>query len=130
MIFRRDGTVQECLVLELKDGDAFDTKKAAGERANLHKFIHYLGTQIPWTVDMRFCCFNQPDKSKIREGFKNQISQAQAMTGSELCALLNINYEQIKKEREKYQAENLSVFIEKLLGINAVNKEIKNRLAT
>ncbi|MCY4046603.1 MAG: restriction endonuclease [Candidatus Dadabacteria bacterium] len=124
MIFRRKGTAQECLVLELKDGDAFDTKKAAGERANLHRFIQYLGTRIPWTVDMRFCCFNQPDKDKIRAGFKNKISEAQAMTGSELCGLLNLDYAEIVREREKDQPENLTVFVEKLLGIEAVKSEI------
>lgn len=124
MIFRREGAMQECLVLELKDGDAFDTKKAAGERANLHKFIQYLGTRITWTVDMRFCCFNQSDKDKIRAGFKNKISEAQAMTGSELCDLLNLDYTEIVREREKDQPENLTVFVEKLLGIEAVKSEI------
>ncbi len=125
MVFKRAGTTQQCLVLELKDGDAFDTKKSAGERANLHKFIQHLGTQIAWTVDMRFCCFNQTDKDKIRAGFKNKISEAQAMTGKELCELLQIDYEEIVKERTRYQAENLTVFVEKLLGIETVKSEIK-----
>ncbi len=127
MIFRRIDTAQECLVLELKDGDAFDTKKAAGERANLHKFIQYLGTRIPWTVDMRFCCFNQPDKSKICAGFKNKISEAQAMPGADLCDLLQIDYAEIVKEREKYQAENLTVFVERLLGIKEITTEIEKQ---
>ena len=125
MIFRRAGAAQKCLVLELKDGDAFDTKKAAGERENLHKFIQYLGTRIAWTVDMRFCCFNQPDKDLIRAGFKNKISLAQAMTGEELCELLQIDYESIVIARKKYQAENLTIFIEKLLGIEEIKSEIE-----
>lgn len=128
MIFNSEP--RECLVVELKDGDAFDTKKAAGERANLHEFIQYLGTEIVWSVDMRFCCFNQPDKSKIREGFKNKISLTQAMTGSELCDLLGIDYEQIVAQRQEYQAENLAVFIESLLGIEAVKSEIEKQSTT
>ncbi len=128
MIFRRNGTLQECLVIELKDGDAFDTKKAAGERENLHQFIYHLGMKIAWTVDMRFCCFNQTDKDKIRAGFKNKISEAQVMTGMELCDLLEIDYEEIKKERKKYQAENLAVFVEKLLEIEQVKNQIMRQI--
>ena len=109
----------------LNNSHAFDTKKAAGERENLHKFIQYLGTRIAWTVDMRFCCFNQPDKDRIRAGFRNKISLAQAMTGEELCELLQIDYESIIIARKKYQAENLTVFIEKLLGIEEIKSEIE-----
>ena len=35
-----------CQVIELKDGDSFDTKKAAAERANLERFSKEFGSSV------------------------------------------------------------------------------------
>ena len=39
IIFRRRENQQRCHIVELKDGDNFDTKKAAAERRSMHDFI-------------------------------------------------------------------------------------------
>ena len=82
-----------CNVIELKDGDAFDTKKATVEKEHLEHFTQKFGTQISFTTDYYVCCFNQSDKEQIKIGFKNKLSEEHILTGRELCDLLQINYE-------------------------------------
>lgn len=117
-----------CKVIELKDGDVFDTKKASGEKENLEKFTTQFGSKVPFIAEYYICCFNQTDKEKIKAGFKNKFDEAHIMTGIELCEILGINYSQIKKKREKDAKDNFSYFIEELLKIKAVRKELKKHI--
>lgn len=39
-----------CKIIELKDGDAFDTKKSAKEKENLEKFSMIFGVKIPFVT--------------------------------------------------------------------------------
>ena len=117
-----------CKVIELKDGDAFDTKKATGEKENLEKFTTLFGSKVPFIAEYYICCFNQSDKEKIKIGFKNKFDEAHIMTGVELCNILGINYSQIKKKRENDAKDNFAYFIQELLKIKAVRKEIKKHL--
>ncbi len=111
-----------CKVIELKDGDSFDTKKSLGEKESLEKFTKEFGSKVPFSTDYFICCFNQLDKNKIYEGFKGNFEVSHIMTGKELCEILNINYEQIIKERQRDAEDNTKYFIEELLKI----EEIKN----
>ena len=117
-----------CKVIELKDGDVFDTKKASGEKENLEKFTTQFGSKVPFIAEYYRGCFNQTDKAKIKAGFKNKFEEAHIMTGIELCEILGINYSQIKKKREKDAKDNFSYFIEELLKIKSVRKEIKKHI--
>lgn len=122
-------------IIELKDGDTFDTKKATGEIVvleDLKKLLEiYLKRNkiVPkngqFNILIRFCSFNQDDKNKIVEGLKNKISIDMAMNGRDLCDLLNISYEEIKTQRERDQKDNFEYFLQSLLEIEEIKRFIK-----
>jgi len=96
-----------CLIIEVKDGDTFDTKKAAGERKHLKEYQDYLSNKVPYKTDIYVCCFNQKDKQAISEGLKGEFSTEEVMTGDEFCNLLEINKEDILEIRKKDQQDNV-----------------------
>ena len=113
-----------CKIIELKDGDSFDTKKAAGEHEHLENFSLFFGAKIPFVVDYYICCFNQLDKQSIVAGFKNQFSIEHVMPGKELCEILDISYEEIIEERKKDAEDNIIYFYEELISIPIIKKLI------
>lgn len=119
-----------CKVIELKDGDAFDTKKSAGEKSHLELFIQKFGMQIPFVTEYYICCFNQENKEIIHTGFKGDFSLNNILTGKELCDILKISYDEIIDIRKKDSEENLNYFVDSLLNIEDVKelilKKIKN----
>jgi hypothetical protein len=116
-------------ITELKDGDAFDTKKSAGEAESLRKFKNHISENVPYKTLILVCCFNQTDKEKILQGFKNKIKPAEAFTGQEFCELIGIDYQAIIKERkEQDQKENIRFFCEELLKIEECRKLIESAL--
>lgn len=117
-----------CKVIELKDGDMFDTKKSQGEKEHLETFTTNFGARIPFTADYYICCFNQEDKEKIKTGFKDVFSIDHIMTGTELCNILNININEIKAIRRNDTKDNFNYFIEQLLLIPQVKKEIIKKI--
>src|SRR6185369_13165270 len=86
-------------ITELKDGDNFDTKKSSGEAESLRQFKNHIAENIPYKTLILVCCFNQNDKKKIIQGFKNKIKPEEAFTGQEFCELIGIDYHAIVKER-------------------------------
>lgn len=121
-----------CYVVELKDGDSFDTKKSEGEVTNLKTYAEALGRKLPypWIVHWRVCMFNQCDKEAIVRGFKNRIERAQAMTGEEFCCLLGISYDALTRKRVADQEPNLTYFVHQLLGIPEVREVVTDILNT
>ena len=112
-------------ITELKDGDAFDTKKSAGEVESLRRFQNDISENIPYKTLILVCCFNQTDKEKIIQGFKSKIKPDEAFTGKEFCELIGIDYQAIiKKRKEQDQKENLKFFCEELLKIEECRKII------
>ena len=120
LIFRRYGHHTVCHVVELKDGDAFDTKKSAAEHEAMESFVQRTARNIPFTVKMHFCCFNQNDRDEIVSGFKGRITPESALTGREFCELLKISYEDILKDRAADARQNLEYFVTQLSRIPAV----------
>ncbi len=120
--------VQNCYVIEVKDGDQFDTKKSAGERRHLHEYINFISREIQFTVTPVMCSFNVTDKKQIVTGFKNKINEYEAYTGEELCSLLCINYDEIVNERKFHQKENMHYFITSLLEISEAKEMIIEHL--
>ncbi len=125
IILKVDNENKHCYIVELKDGDTFDTKKAAGEKALLTNFQRDLSIKIPYTSSIHVCAFNQLDKEKIVAGFKNKISEDEAMTGMELCRLLDINYQEILTDRRQGAESNIDYFLESLMNIDLVQTKIK-----
>ncbi len=117
-----------CKVIELKDGDNFDTKKSQSEREHLEKFAVQFGAKIPFVTEFYICCFNQPDKELIKEGFKNKFEIEHIMNGQELCDILKIDYNEILEIRKKDMEDNLDYFLDELLKIEDIRIKITDKL--
>lgn len=117
-----------CKIIELKDGDTFDTKKARGEMEQLEEFSIKFGAKIPFVTEYYICCFNQEDKNAIMTGFKGAFSIEHIMTGKELCSLLNIKHSEIVNERKADTKDNFTYFVSELLNIPDVKEEILRQL--
>ncbi len=115
-----------CKIIELKDGDAFDTKKSRGEQEQLEEFAIKFGAKIPFVTDYYICCFNQENKETIKTGFKNVFETEHIMTGRELCSLLGISYDNIIMSRQKDVQDNFNYFVDELLSIPEIKKEINS----
>lgn len=117
-----------CKIIELKDGDSFDTKKSLGEKEHLEEFSIKFGAKIPFVTEYYICSFNQEDKELIKLGFKGLFEYENIMTGKELCELLNINYEEIVEHRKKDMEDNFEYFIDELVKIPEVYESLKERI--
>lgn len=117
-----------CKVIELKDGDAFDTKKSQGEKEHLEKFATVFGAKIPFTTQYFICSFNQEDKETIKIGFKNVFDYENILTGRELCEILNLDYDKIINSRKQDAKENLDYFIDEILLIPEIKEIIKSKI--
>lgn len=117
-----------CKVIELKDGDNFDTKKSDAEQLHLETFSKEFGCRVPFTTDYYICSFNQLDKEAIYIGFKKKFSINHIMTGKELCDLLDIDYDSIINARKSDAKDNVEYFIDELLAIPLLRKIIQEKL--
>ncbi len=122
VIFKRRGGEQHCHVVELKDGDTFDTKKATAEIQTLRSFAKDNAPRLPYIVKVHVCCFNQNSRDEIVKGFKSRITKDEAMTGREFCELLEIDYDKIVNERKDAVSENFSYFLSELVKIEKVQE--------
>lgn len=118
-----------CKIVELKDGYMFDTKKVKGEKENLETFAEKFGSKIPFVTEWYICCFNESDKTVIKEGLKNEFDETHILTGREFCEILNIDYDSIIEQRKNDGIENLHFFISEMLAIDNVADIIKKRLS-
>lgn len=117
-----------CKIIELKDGDMFDTKKSEAEKNNLEKFATIFGAKIPFVTDYYICSFNQQDKNAIMVGFKGVFSLDHILTGQELCEILKISYQEILDLRKNDAEENFKYLISEMMKIPEVRKEIEIQL--
>lgn len=128
VVFQREGKKQHCYLIELKDGDTFDTKKAAGEKDSMQKFLTAVAPHLQFTMSIHFCCFHRLTKQEIVNGFKRKITIKEALTGPEFCDLLGINYDAVLTKRKEHQEENLRYFVGQLLEIGAVKDALNDAL--
>ena len=77
-----------CFVIEVKDGDAFDTKKSQAEQDAMTRFGHAVAGAVPFRFKTYMCCWNAPDKQIIHTGLKRRFALDQCLTGKDLCVLL------------------------------------------
>ncbi|HEX8220248.1 MAG TPA: restriction endonuclease [Chloroflexia bacterium] len=120
---------QTCQIIELKDGDTFDTKKASGELESLKRFAAEISRTTGYVTTYHFCSFNQPDKMAIIRGAKGRFSLEEVMTGNELCELLGIDFQTIVEYRVLEQQENLSYFLDRLVAIPEIQEGLTARLS-
>ena len=124
IVFSVNKSKNICYVVELKDGDAFDTKKSIAERDMLRLFVNHLAPKIPFRTKYYICCFNQMDKNRIVSGLKNTFLLEEVMTGKEFCKILGIDYEDIIALRKQDTEDNFKYVIEKMTEIKEVNESI------
>ena len=117
-----------CYVIEVKDGDQFDTKKASGEHNTLHNFTNDVSHSIPFSTRIFMCCSNSRNIEDMYVGLKGKFSRDELITGKDLCMLLDIDYDEIIKIRTSDQQKNLDYFINSLLYINNIRNIIIKRL--
>lgn len=122
LVFIRQGVQRLCYVLELKDGDQFDTKKSSGEVASLTRFATTVGATLPYATEIRICSFNQDDKEAIVQGFKQAVTASQVWSGRDFCELLGFDYDGIVNERKADAAANRRYLVERLLEIPSIRQ--------
>ena len=128
VVFKRRDNKQHCHVIELKDGDAFDTKKSASEHRALHSFVEKNAQRIQFLVSVHMVSFNQENRRAIYDGFKHRVPLDECMTGREFCELLEISYDDIVQQRQEHARENFDYFLAELLRIDRVRETIRARL--
>lgn len=127
LIFVRRGNRRLCYVVELKDGDQFDTKKSSGEVDSLTRFSTTVGSTLPYETAIRVCSFNQDDKAAIVTGFKRTIDESLVWTGREFCNLLGFDYDAIVEERRADAAANRRFLAQQLLNIPAMRDLLREQ---
>jgi len=115
-------------VIEVKDGDTFDTKKASGELDSLQATARDLAKQTGFRAQIYFCSFNQGDKAAIVLGAKGRFSTEQVMTGRELCDILGIGFESFVAARRREQAANLEYFLRELVSVPDIAARLRQLL--
>lgn len=113
------------MLIEIKDGDTFDTKKVAGELESLALVRDSLIKKgIPANqVSIYFCSFNATSNEQIERGAKGLLPEGSAMTGKEICNLLGLDFDKIVEERKQDQKENMEYFINELKKIDEITKK-------
>jgi hypothetical protein len=124
-----DHQARKVRVIELKDGDVFDTKKSDGELSSLRKVADWITEKTGYEATYYFCSFNQDSKLAIAKGAKGRFGVENTMTGRELCAILSINYDKLRSEREGEQQENFNYFLTELVKIPEVNQRLLELLS-
>ena len=116
------------MLIEIKDGDTFDTKKVAGEVESLlmaKEHIIKSNKLKESDVSVFYCSFNATSHEQIEKGAKSLLPPNSAMTGKEFCKLIGLDFDKIVQEREKDQEENLNYFIEELKKILEIVEKLK-----
>lgn len=123
-------------VVEVKDGDCFDTKKARGEVRSLNEFSQRLKQWLcrevataDYDVDIRMCFFNALEREHVAAGMKGFLTRSKAWTGVDLCKVLGISFEDIVAKRTHDAAENLDYFLKELAAIPGLREQIRKALA-
>jgi hypothetical protein len=122
-VVEKEGKIK---LIEIKDGDTFDTKKVAGEVASLitakaHLIkSHNLKEE---QVSIHYCSFNATNHEQIEKGAKGLLPKDSAMTGREFCKMIGLDFDKIVEGRKSDQKENLAYFIEELKKIPEIHSK-------
>lgn len=119
---------RKCYVIEVKDGDQFDTKKAEGERVTLHAFVDEVASTLAFSFEVYMSSFNARNRKEIYDGLKRKFPMEELLTGKQLCDLLGIDYAEILVARKADEGENINYFVDQLLQIPHVMGLVKEKL--
>ena len=119
---------RHCYIVEVKDGDQFDTKKAAGEHTMLQNFNYDISQSLSYATSVHLCSFNSATRDEIYHGLKRKFAMEELLTGKELCDLFRIDYDEIVEIRTSDRQGNLDYFVRSLLAIDTIRHMITKRL--
>ncbi|HVO69927.1 MAG TPA: hypothetical protein VMT24_07780 [Aggregatilineaceae bacterium] len=125
-----DNTRRVFMVVEVKDGYVFDTKKSDGELASLKNITAWLAQEFAFRAQYFLCAFNQEDKEAIVRGTKKRFSIDHVLTGRELCEKIGVDYDALCRDRENDQKDNRTYFLRELLSIPEIRSETIELLDT
>ena len=125
-----DNVGRRFMLVEVKEGYVFDTKKADGELASLRNITSWLAQEFAYKTQYFLCSFNQDSKDVIVQGTKKRFSLDHVLTGRELCEKISVDYDAFRSVRKIDQAENRRYFLSKLLEIPEIRAEIVELLRT
>jgi hypothetical protein len=106
-----------CKVIEIKLGDNFDTKKSQGEVQNLKAYADKLDKATTYRVSIGVCMWYAKDRSAVVKGFKNAITEREALTGLEFCNMTNMDYEMVNARISMHKQLNREFLFEKVTSI-------------
>lgn len=119
-----DNKSRTFMLVEIKEGHIFDTKKADGELSSLKNITSWLAQEFAFRTSYFLCSFNQESKEGIVSGTKKRFSLEHVLTGRELCGKIGIDYDALREKRQPDQLQNRTYFLSKLLEIPEIRKEI------
>lgn len=119
-----DNVKRTFMLVEIKEGFIFDTKKADGELSSLKSITSWLAQEFAYRTSYFLCSFNQENKEAIVAGAKKRFDINHVLTGRELCQIIGINFEALKQKRQADQAGNRTYFLNGLLAIPEIRAEI------
>lgn len=103
------------VVVEMKDGDDFDTKKSNAELETLTACKYFIENNFEISTEYALCCFNQKSRLNIVRGLKNRFDEEHVMTGNEFCELVGIEYETILNDRKSDANDNIMELARRLV---------------
>lgn len=114
LIFNYDKQLS-CSVIEMKDGNNFDTKKSEGEFDHLFLVADYFN-DIKVKAEYYICGFNTKNIQSLYTGLKGRIERKHLMLGSEFCKTYGLDYEDIRNSRiENDPKDNVNYFVDRIL---------------
>lgn len=119
----------EGIVVEMKDGDTFDTKKSDGELQTLKFLSEHYSNDLGVKLTFAFSCFYVSNKQQIVTGSKSRFTSEQVLTGRDLCELIGVNYDEVVQERRIDGEYNLNYFLASLLQIEDVKASLVKKLS-
>lgn len=96
--------------IELKIGDAFDTKKANAEQESIERFSNELSSQLDYKTHIFVCSFFAKDIQSMYIGWKEKISRTNLITGMELCNKFGMDFDAIEAAFEADKVLNMKDF--------------------
>ncbi|NWJ96537.1 MAG: hypothetical protein HXX20_12210 [Chloroflexi bacterium] len=118
------------IVVEIKEGDTFDTKKSDGEKESLGFLAQHYSRILGIKVSYALSSFYVSTREQIKIGTKSRFDNEHALTGRELCSMIEVNYAEIVEARKADEKDNLNYFLDKMLDMPDIRKMIEAKLST
>lgn len=123
-----DNLKRTFMLVEVKEGHIFDTKKADGELTSLKNITAWLAQEFAYRTQYFICSFNQESREQIVLGTKRRFSDQHVLTGREFCEKIGVDYDALREQRRADQAANRNYFLGTLLQIPEIRAEIVDLL--